>query len=385
MTKKTKILLAFLGCLLANMACAASSDTETKTITSGDISSGTITGGKFVPKATPDSPIQLPAEKYDGNNVTKNTKFTVTKGKIKSGLISEGNYSGDVTKGITAQNAKLSNIEIDNAIINFYVDKSNGASSVASAVTLTGTLSSSVIEGATITGPVISQSSPTVPVSSNDNYLGDCFKVFIPTKDTSGNQFGGGRDTSGNLIGGGWYLTLSQDKDTDKVHLLKVNSPNGILCSANDPLPIDEPEQVTASANELVANGALRSGWVYGALVLPYKYHPDDKSFSSETSIGPYVGRRSTLGALSYIWAVTAGLTPLSVESVDQDGNKKTTNLTAFTYAAGLMFEVNKGASPFRAGIFFGRDVVSSDTAVTYKHDRKNWLAFQLGWDFVAK
>ena len=212
------------------------------------------------------------------------------------------------------------------------------------------------------------------PVSSNDNFIGDCFKVFITTKDTLGND-----------ISAGWYLTLSQAKDTDALDLVKVKSA-GYICSVDDPDPdTKKPTRVTATASELMKLGAQRTGWVYGALILPYKYHFDDKSFSSEASIGPYLGRRSTLGNISYIWTLTAGLTPLSVDSVDQNGNKKSTSLLAFTSAIGLMFELNKGASPFRAGIFYGRDMVSSNSAVTYTHDRKTWLAVQLGWDFVAK
>lgn len=215
-------------------------------------------------------------------------------------------------------------------------------------------------------------SSPeTAAVSSNDNYVGDCFRVYIPSD-----------STSGSTLTPGWYLTLSQHDDNLK--LLKVKSPLGVICSAQRP-EVDEkgnPVIVEAKATDLFAYRALRTGWTYGVLVLPYKYHLDDKSFSGETTIGPYIGRRSTLGDIGYTWAMTAGFTPVSVESIDQSGNKKSTQLSAFSYAIGLIFELNKGLSPFQAGIFFGRDVVSSDSAVTYNHDRKNWLAFQLGWDF---
>ncbi|MGC2166582.1 MAG: hypothetical protein WA632_11270 [Gallionella sp.] len=212
------------------------------------------------------------------------------------------------------------------------------------------------------------QTGPKTPSSSNDNYIGDCFHVFIPTQSAD----------KTSVLNKGWYLTLSQDKDV--LDVLRVKS-GRFLCSSDD----SDGEPVKVSAADMLKRGALRSGWVYGALALPYKYHLDDKSFSSETTVGPYVGRRSTLLGTSYIWALTAGLTPLRVDSTDQGGNKKSTTLLSFTYAAGLMFELNKGASPFRAGIFYGRDVVSSDSAVTYTHDRKNWVAFQLGYDFVAQ
>jgi hypothetical protein len=208
--------------------------------------------------------------------------------------------------------------------------------------------------------------------NSNDNYIGDCFHVYLKTK-----------TPDDKILNPGWYLTLAQDKE--KLSMVKVQS-NGIYCSPKK-ADVGEggyPIEVQVNVHDLDGR-AKRTGWVYGALVLPFKYHLEDKSFSGETTIGPYLGRRSTLGSSSFIWAVTAGLTPLSVESTDAGGNQKSTQLSAFTYAAGLMFEINNGASPFRVGLFYGTDVVSSDSVVTYKHDRQNWLAFQLGWDFVAK
>jgi len=204
--------------------------------------------------------------------------------------------------------------------------------------------------------------------SSNDNYNGDCFHLYI--KKNLGDP--------PKSMETGWYLTTKQEGN--KLTLYQVNSGRW-FCDLDD---LKSETEYSVDANEFDGI-ARRTGWVYGGLILPYKYHYDDKSISGETTIGPYVGRRSTLGDTSFIWAVSAGVTPISVESTDQNGNPKSTPLTAFTYAVGWMFEFNKGSSPFRGGVFFGKDIVSKTSAVPYKHNRKNWVAFQLGWDFTQK
>jgi hypothetical protein len=222
------------------------------------------------------------------------------------------------------------------------------------------------------------------PTSSNDNYVGDCFEVMV--KLSTLRKANGAQDTDDfDDQHGDRLLVTGQDTanpDSLKVaRVKKVGFLNGPPFFACKPTLNADPE--TVSANDLLSTGAIRTGWVYGGLVLPFKYHFDDKSFGASTSVGPYVGRRSSFGAASYTWALTAGLTPISVTGTDSNGNQQTTALTAYTYAAGLIFEISKSSTPFRGGLFFGKDVVSSTSAVPYAHNRKNWLAFQLGYDFT--
>jgi hypothetical protein len=218
---------------------------------------------------------------------------------------------------------------------------------------------------------------PSVPTSSNDDYRGDCFHLHVETTIIeNGKQ---------RTLQPGWYLTLKQDGEN--LHLLKVES-QGFICSSSKPSfesnGSTHPIEVSMKPDDLDGR-ATRTGWIYGILILPFKYHLNDNSFSGETTVGPYLGRRSSIRDTSFSWAVTAGMTPISADSIDQTGAVKSTPLTAFTYAAGLMFEVNKGPAPMKIGVFFGQDVVSSDSAVSYKHDRKNWLALQVGWDLTSK
>ncbi len=362
---KKIILLAVITLLVRTNLVHA---TEQVNIARGSISSGLITKARIKEAGTssykPDTLISI-------GNITGGTVMSAsTLSNIPSYKVS------GVTATASLADAELSNATIANPEIKGVYSNDKLLSDITpsekvvivEAHVVKTTVSDTTFQVSELNKPASAKAESIV--SLNDNYNNDCFGVV---------------GSVGDFKKDDWLYVVSQEKrDTDHLNVVKVKKPTApfFMCDTDavSPSPVQH-----VSAEELIKNGAQRTGWVYGALILPYKYHFDDKSFSSEVSIGPYLGRRSTLSAVSYIWAVTAGLTPLSVDSVDQNGNKKSTTLTAFTYAAGLMFELNKGASPFRAGIFFGRDVVSSDSAVTYKHDRKNWMAFQLGYDFVAK
>lgn len=70
----------------------------------------------------------------------------------------------------------------------------------------------------------------------------------------------------------------------------------------------------------------------------------------------------------------------------DPTGNiTSTLDLMAFSVAIGFMLDVSKNPDlkPFRVGLFYGLDRVNPDDAVKSKHNRKPWLAFQIGYDFT--
>ena len=65
--------------------------------------------------------------------------------------------------------------------------------------------------------------------------------------------------------------------------------------------------------------------------------------------------------------------------------NLSTPDLQAFSLALGYMYDIAKGVDtrPFKIGFFVGSDVVGADNGVKYKHNKKPWLAFQIGFDFT--
>lgn len=219
------------------------------------------------------------------------------------------------------------------------------------------------------------------PRSALGDYEGDCFRIRALPKVSP---------IRGVLKQGETYLVVSQrvEGETDKMLRLAetdvrwaLNSNARFNCrSKKDGMEFD------VKASDLIAVGADRSGWAYGVLALPYKFHTDDNSFGSSVSIGPYFGRRWGVPGSAYTMAVAATIGTVKGEIRDaQDKITSTPDLQAFSLAAGFMWDIAKGAGtrPFKVGVFAGADVVGSDNAIKYKHNRKPWLAFQVGFDFT--
>jgi len=212
------------------------------------------------------------------------------------------------------------------------------------------------------------------PRSALGNYVGDCFLVrALPAPAPQ------------NLEGGKTYVVVSQRPEGENDKLLRLaETADGRRIFKCRSLRLGK--QFDVKASDLIAIGADRKGWTYGVLALPYKFHFDDKSFGAGVSIGPYVGRRWGTPGSAYTFALAATIGSVKGEIRDaQDKITSTPDLQAFSLAAGWMYDIAKGAEtrPFKIGFFVGADVVSSDNTVKYKHNRKPWLAFQLGFDFT--
>ena len=219
------------------------------------------------------------------------------------------------------------------------------------------------------------------PRSSLGDYVGDCFRIrALPDPSP----------IRGVLTQGKTYLVVSQraEGESDKVlRLAETEELRGLNANASFNCRSKEKgKEYDLKASDLIAVGADRSGWTYGVLALPYKFHTDDKSFGSSVSIGPYFGRRWGVPGSAYTLAVAATIGTVKGEIRDaQDKITSTPDLQAFSLAAGWMWDIAKGAGsrPFKVGLFAGADVVGSDNAVKYKHNRKPWVAFQVGFDFT--
>jgi hypothetical protein len=211
------------------------------------------------------------------------------------------------------------------------------------------------------------------PRSGLGDYVGDCFRVravpaSAPAKPASG----------------GIYAVVAQraEGSTDKLLTLAETDDGGQWkCASKVGTTL-----IDLKASDLIAMGADRSGWAYGVLALPYKFHFDDKSFGSGVSIGPYFGRRWGTPGSAYTLAMAATIGSVKGEVRDSAGNVTSTpDLQAFSLALGYMYDIAKGSDtrPFKIGFFVGADVVGADNVVKYKHNKKPWLALQIGFDFT--
>lgn len=215
----------------------------------------------------------------------------------------------------------------------------------------------------------------SIPRSAAGDYVGDYFHV-IAVSDAHGRV---------TYTPDTWLKVLSQKKLGEQDNELTVialrDQPWFFLRDKR----VEEPTRVVR-ASDLIEVGASRAGWVYGALALPFKYYPSDKRFSTNVSVGPYVGRRWGVAGAAYTVAATAAVGSVTGEVRDADNNVTSTpDLLAFSIAAGVMWDISKAPNirPFKVGLFVGKDRVSSDDAVSYKNNRKWWISFQIGYDFT--
>lgn len=209
-----------------------------------------------------------------------------------------------------------------------------------------------------------------VPRSARGDYEGDCWRM-VATPDP--NPYG--------LASGQRYLVLSQkDAGTDKLlTVVPARRSMPYFCTSLGGKSRDVP------ASEFNHLGSQRLGWTYGMLTLPFKYFPGDKSFTGAGSLGPYVGRRSGAAGSAITFAATVAFGSVKGEVKDAQGNVSSPDLAALSVAAGWMYDISKSSSakPFKIGLFFGKDFVSASDAVSYAHNRKTWVAFQIGFDFT--
>jgi hypothetical protein len=204
----------------------------------------------------------------------------------------------------------------------------------------------------------------STPVSDSSRYKGDCFKVVSKI--------------AGAPVAERLYV-VDQSADGSSLHVLPAERPF-ILCS-----PISDPNQssVAVSTQDVLRSGARRSGWVYGTLLLPYKYRPGDQTSQNNVTVGPYLGARVDTGGVGWTYAVSAGLTQTKVTSVDADNKPNETNVSGFTLAVGLLFDVNKSIKPFKTGVFIGADRYSKLKGEKVQGSGKLWIALQIGYDFT--
>jgi hypothetical protein len=151
-------------------------------------------------------------------------------------------------------------------------------------------------------------------------------------------------------------------------------------CKKLSPL-VAEGHSYTMAASDLDKFGFRRLGFIYGGLIIPYKYFPHDKSLEPGTTMGPFVGYRFGQTGWGISAIATYAVTDIKVK-VKEDTELKERTFFALSRGIGFMFDITKSDMPFRAGVMWGRDRVGSNNVDVYPHDGHTWVAAQLGWEF---
>ncbi len=182
---------------------------------------------------------------------------------------------------------------------------------------------------------------------------------------------------------------ISTDKTQTHVVRESDSLPSGSTCPAKvKEGDVKDAEIYVVPTATLEAAAHTRYGWVFGPMVVPFKYFPHDHSFEPSQSLGMYLGYRISTFNRGISLVGTAGAATMKVstvvDSTDPAKPGKTTkenSILGYSMAAGVLVDITREAKPFVAGLLIGKDFVGSNSALPYVHDREWWVAFQLGWN----
>jgi hypothetical protein len=220
----------------------------------------------------------------------------------------------------------------------------------------------------------------TLAVSGRGDYIGDCFYSPLALARS-------GLKAEGN------YLVTDQRKAGEDDRELTVVTGTDPAWYKLGCRALENGSKHSVLASELMESGAKRKGYAFGFLTMPYKYYPSDKSFVTGVPIGGYLGWRSGQAGSGMTMAAAVTLGSVKANTVDPiqrdaAGNKLVTgsaDVAALSLAFGGMFDLLKSptAKPFKAGVFVGWDYVNNEPSIDYRHNRKPWIAIQIGYDFT--
>lgn len=111
----------------------------------------------------------------------------------------------------------------------------------------------------------------------------------------------------------------------------------------------------------------VQYGFTGGILVIPFKFHPSDRSLTGGGTAGGYIGWRSSFAGLTVTPIISSGLSLTDAKYG-----------TGFSVASGLIGSVANSNIHF--GLVGGTDYYAK--SVAYPYEGKLWLAIEVGYNF---
>lgn len=122
-----------------------------------------------------------------------------------------------------------------------------------------------------------------------------------------------------------------------------------------------------------------------GILALPFKLRPrssiNDFDFNGGLSLGTTLGIRHRVSRTEPYYLNIIGYTGLSSVPLNNKntlslaGTNTTRNEASFTYAVGIIYEMNN----VQVGFILGRDLIANQSEVQWRDYNRNWLSIGLG------
>ncbi len=218
------------------------------------------------------------------------------------------------------------------------------------------------------------KASVVVIPNDSENYLGD--RVSFPINTKVGFYIGDDKKTcvlpyeKFKLFSD--YKSLGFRLNSDNTRYLSIYSTKDIKCVGSEETITKYSEILVEPKDTLVMN---RSGFTYGALLVPFKYYTRTNEFKGAASLGGYLGYRIDPSASFGI-----GVTPVIFgggTAIEVAKDDSTTTLAGASYGLGFLGTVKR---EFEFGLILGWDRVSKSE--DFDNNGKPWIAFSLGFDF---
>ena len=178
--------------------------------------------------------------------------------------------------------------------------------------------------------------------------------------------------------------TLTVAVDTEK-----TTEETGAPACANK--YVAQYHQYTIAKSKVLNASATIQGFVSGVLAVPFKFHLSDHSTTAGSTIGGYVGyRTSVANAFTVTPVVAGGLALISTSPAQATTSTTSTTPTSvggqtsagFSVATGFIGSVTSAASKgAQFGVLVGMDWLGKKS--NYAYDGKPWIAFEIGYNFA--
>ena len=188
-------------------------------------------------------------------------------------------------------------------------------------------------------------------------------------------------DQAGENILGYFYSLPEENLIKGGFKRERVGSFRGRLCPPESlaGVRVRQGKDYQIAVDRLARAPAYVSGYQFGVLVAPYKFHFSDDSTTPSATIGGYFGFQFGSPSVTVtpvfsvgLGAVTETDPPEAVEGEEQTEG----TLATLSAATGVLFTIRK-AGGFTVGLLFGSDWTGQKER--YRYDGKLWAAISLG------
>jgi len=177
------------------------------------------------------------------------------------------------------------------------------------------------------------------------------------------------------------FVVVREINGSLTVRFLKFDPALAGLCPADQIVATHTLYRIQRT--ELAVHDFKRTGFAFGALVVPFKFRLGDNELVTSSTIAPYVGWRMGFlqsTGLTFTPVLSAGL---ALVPVADPQTSKTETKSALSLSAGLVLGSSKN-DQFQAGVLFGKDFANQSDRDKDPGVKKPWVSVYIGYNMSS-